>query len=147
MIAMIFLALAAATPSPEAQQLGRKLADTGLLASILPMMKQKEVEEIVGNAKDLSDAEKTALRSTADRVYEEGRARLLTATGNSYAQSLSVEDLKALVAFEGTDAAKRYRAAMPGAIASTMQAVGQMDFKKDVRAAFCEEKGKLCDAK
>jgi hypothetical protein len=36
---------------------------------------------------------------------------------------------------------------MPGAIAAAMQAVGQMDFKKDVRAAFCKDTGKLCDGK
>ena len=96
---------------------------------------------------DLTDAEKSALRVTAKRVFEEGRERLMTATGKAYAERLSVEDLRALVAFEQSDAARRYRGAMPGAITAAMQAVGQMDFKKDVRAAFCKESGKLCDAK
>jgi len=140
------LALAAAAPTPEAEKLGRTLAESGTLAALLPLIQQKETEEIVAQS-DLSDAEKAAFRATAKRVFKEGRERLMAATGKAYAERLSVEDLRALVAFEQSDAAKRYRGAMPGAIVAAMRSVGQMDFKKDVRAAFCKETGKLCDAK
>ena len=36
------------------------------------------------------------------------------------------------------------KAAIPAVVLSTMKAVGQMDFKKDVTAAYCQETGKLC---
>ena len=140
------LALAAAAPTPETEKLGRQLAETGTLAAMLPLIQAKETEELVAQS-ELSDAEKAALRVTAKRVFEAGRERLLSATGKAYAERLSVEDLRQLIAFEKSDAAKRYRGAMPAAIAAAMQAAGPMDFKKDVRAAFCKESGKLCDAK
>jgi hypothetical protein len=142
----IALALAAAVPTAEAERLGRALAEGGTLAALLPLIQQKETEEMVGQS-DLTDAEKAALRVTANRVFEEGRERLMAATGKAYAERLGVADLRALVTFEQSDAAKRYRRAMPGAIAAAMQAAGPMDFKKDVRAAFCKETGKLCDGK
>ena len=140
------LVLGAAAPTAEAKKLGRELAEAGTLAAMLPLIQAKETEELVAQS-ELSDADKAALRVTAKRVYEVGRDRLLSATGKAYAERLSVEDLRTLVTFEQSDAAKRYRGAMPGAIAAAMQGVGQMDFKKDVRAAFCKESGKLCDAK
>ena len=140
------LVLAAAAPTAEAEQLGSELAESGTLAAMLPLIQAKETEELLAQS-DLSDADRAALRVTAKRVFEDGRKRLLAATGKAYAERLSVEDLRELVAFEKSDAAKRYRGAMPGAIAAAMQAVGQMDFKKDVRAAFCKDTGKLCDGK
>ena len=140
----IAFALAAAAPTVEAEQLGRQLAESGTLAAMLPLIQAKETEELLGQS-ELTDAEKAALRVTAKRVFEGGRERLMAATGKAYAERLSVKDLRRLVAFERSDAAKRYRGAMPGAISAAMQAVGQMDFKKDVRAAFCKESGKLCD--
>jgi hypothetical protein len=33
---------------------------------------------------------------------------------------------------------------MPGVIGDTMKEIGSMDFKGDVRAAYCKETGKLC---
>ena len=138
------VALASAAPTPEAQQLGRQLAEAGTLAALLPLIQAKETEELVAQS-ELTDAEKVALRTTARRVFEDGRERLMAATGKAYAERLSVEDLRTLVAFERSDSAKRYRDAMPDAIAATMRSIGQMDFKKDVRAAFCKETGKLCD--
>jgi hypothetical protein len=140
------LAVAAAAPTPEAEKLGRLLAEAGTLAALLPLIQQKETEEMIAQSA-LTDAEKAAFRVTAKRVFDEGRERLMAATGKDYAERLSVEDLRSLVAFEQSEAAKRYRGAMPGAIAAAMQAVGQMDFKKDVRAAFCKETGKLCGPK
>jgi hypothetical protein len=38
-------------------------------------------------------------------------------------------------------------APLPPRFGATLQAVGQMDFKGDVRAAFCKQTGKLCDEK
>ena len=141
---VIALLLAAAQPSPEALALGRKLAETGTLASLLPMIQQKEAEELVADNPGLSAAEKDRLRATARRVYENGRKRLMDAEALAYAKRLSIRDLRAAVSFQSSPAGRRARAAMPGVIGDTMKSVGNMDFKGDVRAAYCKETGKLC---
>ena len=141
---VIALLLAAAQPSPEALALGRKLAETGTLASLLPMIQQKETEELVADNPRLSAAEKDRLRATARRVYQTGLNRLMDAEALAYAKRLSIRDLRAAVSFQSSPAGRRARAAMPGVIGDTMKSVGNMDFKGDVRAAYCKETGKLC---
>jgi hypothetical protein len=42
-------------------------------------------------------------------------------------------------------AGAHFRAAMPAVIAGTMQKMGKMDFKAEVKAAYCQQSGKLCD--
>src|SRR3954463_7670097 len=144
MILAFAFVLAASAPSAEAQRLGRQLAEGGTLAALLPMVAEKETSELAAAHPELSEADQAALRATARATYQAGRDRLMDATGRAYAERLSAADLRALVAFNRTGAAARYRAAMPGAIASAMQAVGEMDFKKDALAAFCRQTGKLC---
>ena len=144
---IVALMLAAAAPSPEALRLGRQLAESDALASLLPLISAKETEELVAAHSGLSAADQAALRATAKRVFEAGRDRLMAVTGRAYAERLSVPDLRRLVAFQKTGAARRYRAAAPLAIAATMQSARRMDFKGDVAAAFCRERGKLCAAK
>jgi hypothetical protein len=147
MIPLLALALAASAPSSEGLRLGRELAESGTLAALMPMVAEKEIGELVAAHPELSEADRAAFRATARATYEAGRNRLMDATGRAYAERLSIADLRALVAFNRTRAAAHYRAAMPGAIASAMQAVGQMDFKKDALAAFCRKTGKLCEGK
>lgn len=144
---MLALALAAASPSPETLALGRQLAESGSLAALLPLIQAKETAELIAAHRELRPEDRAKLRSVAARTYAAGRERLMDATARAYAERLSVEDLRALVAFEKTPAAGRYRAAVPAAIAATMKAVGPMDFKGDVVKAYCKETGKLCDAK
>ena len=141
------LLLAAAQPSPEALRLGRKLAETGTLASLLPLIQQKETEELVADHPELSAAEKAKLRATAQRIYQGGRDRLMQAEAQAYAKRLSIRDLRAAVAFQSSTAGRRTRAAIPGVIGDTMKSVGSMDFKGDVRAAYCKDTGKLCESK
>jgi hypothetical protein len=147
MIPLLALALAASTLTPERLRLGRELAESGTLAALLPMVADKEIGELVAAHPELGEADRAALRTTASATYEAGRARLMDATGHAYAERLSVADLRALVAFNRTAAAGHYRTAMPGAIASAMQAMGAMDFKKDALAAFCRKTGKLCEGR
>ena len=142
---MILLALLlAATPTPEAEALGRRLAATGTLAAILPMMIKKDTEELVAAHPELSAPEQADLRATAATVARAGTERLNAAMGHEYASSLSVDDLKALVAYNESPVAKRYRAAIPAATAQAMQAAGKFDFKADVAKAFCAKTKKLC---
>ena len=96
-------------------------------------------EKFLGEA-----AEKEQLRRTADQVFEQGKGRLFDATAREYAMRLSVADLRALVRFYSTPAAKRFQAVTPQVIAGTVESVGELDFKNDVRSAFCKDTGKLC---
>jgi hypothetical protein len=147
MVALLLLLLAAGQPSAEALRLGRQLAESGTLATVLPVMQQKETEELVAAHPKLSAGEKARLRATAKQVYQSGRERLMQAEARAYAQRLSIKDLREVVAFQGSPAGSRYRSAIPAVIADTMQLVGKMDFKGDVLAAYCKETGKLCPAK
>jgi Uncharacterized protein conserved in bacteria (DUF2059) len=147
--ALILAAAAAAGPAPgaEAERLGRELAGQGTLAALLPLIAAKETEELVAAHPELGEAEKAALRDTARATFAAGESRLLAATGHSYAERLTVAQLRRLVAFNRTEAARRYRAAMPEAIAASMRALGPIDFKADALAAFCRGTGKLCAGK
>src|SRR6476661_363137 len=99
MVIALLLAAAAAQPSPEALQLGKELAAHGTLAALLPMIEAKEVGELVADHPKLSAADQAKLRATADEVFKGGRDRIMTATGTAYAQTLSVDDLKQVLAF------------------------------------------------
>ena len=144
MVILLFLGVAAAQPSPEALRLGRELADHGTLAALLPLLKAKEIAELVADHKQLSPADQAQLRETAEKVFNKGRDRILSATGQAYAQQLSVGDLRKLVAFYRTPAAARFQAALPKVIGDTAVNMGTMDFKSDVVAAYCKDTGKLC---
>lgn len=142
---LIALALAqAAPPSPEAETLGRKLAETGTLAAILPMMVAKDRESLIAEHPELSESEKADLRTAADDAAKKGIERLMAATGHAYARTLSVEDMRALVAFNESAAAQHWRAAVPGAIASAMTDVGELNVKDEAVKGFCAKTGKLC---
>lgn len=141
------LLLQAATPSPEAEALGRRLAENGTLAAMLPLVSAKETEELVTAQAELSAAEKDELRTTARAIAAKGIDTLLAAEGHAFAAALSLDDLRQLVAAAQSEAAKRQRAAMPRVIASTMQAAGSVDFKGETLAAFCAKTGKACPTK
>jgi hypothetical protein len=147
MVILIALTLAAAAPTPEALQLGREVAEAGTLASFLELVQAKETDELVEAHPELSEADRTKLRAAAHRVYLSGRERLMAATGRVYAERLSVEDLRAIVAYQKSRAGQDYRAAIPAVIAGTVESIGQIDFKGDVAAAYRKETGKLCPAK
>jgi hypothetical protein len=143
-IAIVLAQTAPSAPSAEAEALGQRLAATGTLAALLPTLVAKDREELVARYPELSDAEKAQLRTTADDVAKTGIARLNAVIGHGYATQLSLEDLRALVAFNETPAARHWRAATPQALIQAMTALGEMDLKKDTQAAFCASTGKLC---
>ena len=58
--------LAAPDPTAEALALGRRLAETGTLATLLPLKTAQEREELVAEHPDWSEADKAALRQEAD---------------------------------------------------------------------------------
>jgi hypothetical protein len=143
MLILLVAALAAA-PSPEAEALGRRLAATGALETLLPAIAAKETDEVSQQHPELSPGDREALRRTGAAVSAKLRARLAEAVGHQYAVSLSVADLRRLVAFAATPAARHYRAAMPGVTMRGLAAIGQVDFKGELATAFCAQTGKLC---
>jgi hypothetical protein len=146
MIVAFALALAMPDPDAEAMTLGRRLAETGTLAALLPAIMAKETEELVAEHPDWSDADKATLRRMASDVGAEGVGRLMAATGRAYATRLTIEDLRVLVAFNEGDAAKHWRDATPGAVMEAMTKVGELDFKANTRKVFCTRTGKGCPA-
>lgn len=131
-------------PSADALKLGRELADVGTLAHLLPLMETAQVADLVGENDGLDARDQAALKASAHKIFVAGAGRLLAAEGLSYARLLSLGELRDVVGFERSAAGRAYRAATPQVITGTMDEVGKIDFKGQVRAAFCKEKGKLC---
>jgi hypothetical protein len=140
------LALLASDPSAEALALGKRLAEAGTLAALLPIKVEQETEELVAEHPEYNEADKSALRAVAAQQGSVGIDRLMDATGRAYANALSLEDLRVLVAFNEGAVAKRWRDATPAAIIPAMGVAGQLDFKGDTRKAFCARTGKGCPA-
>jgi hypothetical protein len=132
------------TPGPRALALGRELAQSGTLASLLPLLIAKDTEDLVAEFPDLSTTETARLRAIAAEVAASGTERLFAAQARAYAMRLSEADLAVLAEAARSPAQARYRAALPFAIAATMAGVGELDLKKDIRAAWCKETGKGC---
>jgi hypothetical protein len=140
---LIALMLAGAEPSAEALALGRRLSALGTLATLLSVAEKKDAQEMIDREPTMSDKDKTALRATAATVYARERERLLAADGRALATHLSVEDLRTLVAQAESPAARHLREAMPRVIATTLQAVGDVDLGRQVRIAFCANRTDL----
>lgn len=142
MLTALLLALLA--PSPEAEALGQRLARTGTLATMLPLMATKETADLVKDMPGLSPAEQDVLRRIGRETATRQIDRIATAMGRAYAEALTLDELKALVAFNEGPTATRYRSVTPQVMAGTMKAVGPIDFKGETMAAFCKETGKGC---
>lgn len=143
-VALVLLAVVAAQPSPEALQLGQQIARSGTLASLLPVMKEQQVKELIAAHPELSGAEQAALRDTAEQVFAAGRDRIFDGEARAYAANLSLADLRSIAAYQRSGAARRMQRALPKVIAATMRSMQGLDFKGDVAATFCKQTGKLC---
>ena len=144
MLAIAAAALLLAIPTPEAEALGRRLAATGALETLLPAVAAKETEDLIAQHPELSEAERQTLRATGREVAATLRDRLVDAFGPEYAATLSVEDLRALVAFAESPAARHYRDAEPGVLTRAAPKLGGIDFGGTLRKSFCAKTGKLC---
>jgi hypothetical protein len=140
----LLLYAAAAVASPEAERLGRELAASGSIEVIMPMIAAKETEEVIADHPELGDKDKALLRQTGQKVAIAGRDKLVNAFGHQYALALKVSEIKSLVAFNRTAAAKKYRRVMPQVTFAGLASIGKVDFKADLTAAFCAQTGKLC---
>ncbi|MGN6820138.1 MAG: DUF2059 domain-containing protein [Sphingomonas sp.] len=136
-----------AAPSAEAEALGVKLAANGVLAILLPTMTDREIGEIADAHPELSAAENDQWLATGRRIADDAVARAATRIGHQYAMTLSLDDLRALVAFNASPPAQHWRAAEPAAIMTAAQALDGFDFKGTLTAEFCKATGKLCGGK
>lgn len=135
-----------AAPTAEAEALGRRVAETGTLAALLPLLVAKDTNELVAQHPELDDAGKAKLRAVAAATAAIGRERVLGVVGHQYAIRLSIPDLKALAAFNESAAAKAWRAAEPLVIAETMLTIDGFDLKKEAWTAYCAGAGVTCPA-
>ena len=141
---VIAILLAAAQPSAEALRLGEEIAAQGTLAALLPLKEQQDTAELLTEDTTLNAAEQAKVRAAVKQLYADAEKRLFAATGRAYAERLSLSDLRTVVAFYRSPAAKRFQSAVPAAIVATMKSVGEVDLKKDARTAICKDTGKLC---
>lgn len=143
-IAMFMQAAPVNSPPSEAQTLGRRLAASGPLSAILPLVIEKDLGDLSREDKFLTAAERERLLAIGRSISSAARNRLTTALGNSYAKQLSLSDLRILVAQNESAVTRRWHAAEPRAIVDAMRSMGELDLKKSTAAAFCKETGKLC---
>jgi hypothetical protein len=147
-MSLLFAAAAvAAQPSPEALKLARQIAEHGILAQMAPLQTQSEVEAMIRDHPDLSEAERRRLREIGEQHTRALLGKALDAEAHAMASALSLTDLRKLVAFESSPAAVHQRSALPKIMAATMAAMGDVDYAGGVRAAFCADSGKLCEKK
>lgn len=145
LLALALQATAPDAPSPEALTLGKQLAGSGMLATIAPMLIEKDIAELAAEAPDLSADERARLTEIGRVEGKAGVERLTASLGAAYAKRLSVADMRALVAHNAGPAAQRWREAEMPAVMEAMQTLGAIDLKKTVAAEFCARTGKLCD--
>lgn len=144
-IGMLSLLAAPAAAAPaEIAELGRRLAQTGHFQAILKLGADAETQQLLAAHPELADADKAALADTAREQFEAGREKLLAAAGAAYADAFTIDELTAMVAFFGSPAGRAYNAKFPAIAPALMKAMEGMDFKADVKAAFCRRTGKLC---
>ena len=80
LIALAALALAAPlaaqtppAPTAEAEALGRRVADTGTLAALLPLLIAKDTDALIAEHPELDDAGKAKLRAAAAATVDAGK--------------------------------------------------------------------------
>jgi len=145
LIALLIQAAAPApVPAPEALAPARRLAETGTLATLMPMLIERDLGQLVAENPALTAAQRDALVATGRRIAAVQRERLIDTLARGYARRLSPADLATLAAAADSPAARRKRDADLPVIAETMQALGEIDFKGMTRAQFCKDTGALC---
>lgn len=152
MMLLALLIQAAAPPIPLAAPadkvaLGRQLAATGTLATLLPMLVAQDLAALTSEAPALADADKARVLAIGRRIADERRRQLIEAFAIGYAQRLSRADLLTLVAAAESPAAARKRAADVPVTMGAMMALGGVDLKKETAAAACAEAQLLCARK
>ena len=147
-LALLILQAAAAAPAPsaEAVDLGKRVAASGMLARMIPLIGDKEASEIIADHPELTATDQAQLRQLAVTKALEGRDKLVAAMGTAYAAKLSIEDMKAIAAFNESGAAQRLKDVEPQAIQAAVTILSGFDYKGSVVKDFCAKTGKACPA-
>ena len=143
----LFIAAAAAQPSPQAVDYARQVASHGVLVEIARLQTSSEVEGMIKDHPELTEVERDRLRTVGQEKAQALIDAATDAEAMALAAELNLDDLRALAAFATSPAAEHQRAALPKVMASTVGSLGKVDYAGGVRAAFCAETGKLCDKK
>jgi hypothetical protein len=142
---IFLLALAAASSANnEANSLGLRLARTSGIVTLAPVMVKKDITDLSKEDVTLSSSQRELLLQIGREESASGIRRLVTALGASYAQHISVEDLRVLVRQNESAEAIRRRAVEPQVILDAMRSLGEMDLKKSIAMRMCKETKKLC---
>ncbi|SOB78626.1 hypothetical protein SAMN06297144_0130 [Sphingomonas guangdongensis] len=143
---MILLALAiqAAAPAPDTAALAQRVAESSTLAQLLPLIAGKEVGDLAKEHPTLTAAEQETLRATGSEVMAAARTRLIAALAPSYAAALTPDQMRAIIAWEDSAAARARRAADVPALVGAAKVLDGYDYKGEVMKAFCAKTGKGC---
>jgi hypothetical protein len=133
-------------PSPQAEELGLRLARAGSFAAIAPLLAQRDIDSVVKAHPDWAPEDVALYRKTAAKVAESNIARLIRALGHAYARHMSVVDMASLVGIAEGPAATHRRSVEPSVLLEAIDESGAADFKRDTLAAFCTQmqKGPGC---
>ena len=148
LFAAAMLALQANAPALEAEEkaaLATEIASTSLLAIIGPLQTAAEVESIIAEHPELTAEEREELRAVGTAQAEALGKQALATEARALADALPLETLRAVAAFQRSEAAEAYRAATPMVVGTVMQSMQGLDFKGEVQSAFCAQTGKLCE--
>lgn len=141
----LLLALAAGAPaSSEAQRLGEQLASQGSFGSIIGAMGAQQTEELIKEIQNPTTKEQQQMRRIAMARLAAVRMQADAKVGAIYARHYTIEELRAIMRFYGSPAGQALRRETIATLPEIATALQGIDFKADVRAAFCKDTGKLC---
>ena len=132
-------------PDAEKLALATEVAAASPLATIGPLQTAAEVENIIAAHPELTADEADRVRALGKQRADELGQQALATEAAALADALTVEDLRAIAAFQRSTAAANHRAALPQVAMAVMQSLDGLDFRGEVQAAYCAESGKLCD--
>ncbi|WP_188656909.1 hypothetical protein [Sphingomonas metalli] len=141
----MLLVQAAPSPPAEALPLARELAEAGTLATLLPMLIGKDLDDLAKERPGFTPEQQRQLRATGEAIAARRRGQVIDALATAYARRLSVADLRTLVAASRTPAARAKRAADVPVTMEAMATLGSIDLKKETAAQFCRDTRLFCD--
>lgn len=148
-LALALLASAQAVPAATAEDekllLATEIAAHSPLSVVGPLFTEAEVQQIADAAPELTPDEREELmRIGRVRAAELGQ-QVLEAEATALAALLALEDLQAIAEFERSPAAAHRLDASPAVLATVFQQLIGVNYKAEVRQAFCQSTGKLCE--
>ncbi len=132
-------------PIDDARRLGHELAAGGVVATLVPMLAEKDLVDLAAEDQSLTGSEREQLLVLGRARAKAGLDHLLSALGDAYATSLSGSEMRILIEQNASPARQHWLAIQPASIQQAVAALEGLDLKKDTAAEFCGRTGKLCD--